>query len=78
MVTKGLAGLVRQAIKENVFKGVKVGIREVESSVLQFADNTLFMCKDSYANVFTLKAILRCYELVLGLKITFTSQCYQV
>jgi len=33
---------------------------------------TLFSCeKDSYSNVFTLKEILRCYELASGLKINF-------
>ena len=30
-----------------------------------------FMCENSYTNIFTIKAILRCYELVSGLKINF-------
>jgi len=29
------------------------------------------MCEDSFSNVFTLKAILRCYELASKLKINF-------
>jgi len=70
MVAEGLAGLVRQTIKVNVLEGVKVGM-EVELSVLQFADDTLFMCEDSYTNVFTMKVIFRCCELASGLKINF-------
>jgi len=31
--------------------------------MLQFVDDTMFMCEDSYNNVFTIKAILRCYEI---------------
>jgi len=39
--------------------------------MLQFADDTLFMCEDSYYNVVTIKAILKGYELASGLKINF-------
>jgi len=48
-----------------------VGRSEIECCMLQFADDTLFMCEDSYANIFTIKFILRCYELASGLKINF-------
>ena len=40
-------------------------------SILQFADDTVFFCEDSYTNVVTLKFILRGYELASGLKINF-------
>jgi len=66
VVAKGLSGLVRQTIKANLLVGIKVGRKEVEASVLQFANDTLFLCEDSYYNVFTIKAILRCYELASG------------
>ena len=71
MVAEGLAGLVRQASKQNMLTGVKVGRREIVCSMLQFADDTLFLCEDSFLNVFTIKTILRCFELVSGLKINF-------
>jgi len=48
-----------------------VGRSEIEWCILQFADDTLFICEDSYANIFTIKFILRCYELASGLKINF-------
>lgn len=48
-----------------------MGRNEVEACVLQFADDNLFMCEDSFSNVLSLKAILRCFELVSGLKVNF-------
>ena len=71
VVVEGLAGLVRQATKQNMLTGVKVGRKEIVCSMLQFADDTLFMLEDSFSNVFTVKTILRCFELVSGLKINF-------
>jgi len=71
IVAEGLAGLVRKAIKENLLRGVKVGRTEIECCMLQFVDDTLFMCEDSYSNIFTIKAILRVFELAFGLKVNF-------
>jgi len=71
VAAEGLAGLVRQASKQNMITGVKVGRKQIECCMLQFADNALFMCEDSFSNVFTIKTILRCFELVSGLKINF-------
>jgi len=71
VVTEGLIGLVRQALRANMLVGIKVGRKEVEANVLQFADDMIFLCEDSYSNVFTIKAILRYYELASGLKISF-------
>ena len=71
VVVEGLAGLVRQATKQNMLTGVKVGRKEIVCSMLQFADDTLFTIEDSFSNVFTVKMILRCFELVSRLKINF-------
>ena len=71
VVAEGLAGLVRQALKVNLLTGLKIGRHEVEMSILQFADDTLFLCEDTLGNVLTLKAILRGFELASGLKINF-------
>jgi len=62
---------VRQDQKSNLLQGVKVGRHNVEVCMLQFADDTLFLCEDDYGNVIVIKAILRCYELASGLKIKF-------
>jgi len=71
VVAEGLAGLVRSTSKENLLRGVKVGRNEIECSMLQFANDTLFMCEDSFSNVFTIQAILRMFELAYGLKVNF-------
>jgi len=71
IVVEGLAGLVRSALKENPIRGVRVGKAEVECCMLQFADDTLLMCEDSYDNIFTIKVILRIFELASGLKVNF-------
>jgi len=71
IVVEGLTELVRQMIKFNKLAGIKVGRNKVEICTLQFADDTLFLCEDSFSNIFNIKAILRCYELASGLKINF-------
>ena len=71
VVAEGLAGLVRQALRTDVLRGLKVGRNSVECCLLQFADDTLFMCEDSFDSIFAIKAILRCYEIVSGLKVNF-------
>lgn len=71
VVVEGLSRLVRQAIKSNMLTRVKMGRDEVDSCLLQFVDDTVFMCEDLFSNVFTLKAILRCFKLASRLKINF-------
>jgi len=48
-----------------------VGSWEVEVCVLQFANDTLFLCEKSFSNVINMKAILRYYVLTYGMKINF-------
>ena len=71
VVEEGLSRLVRQAIKINLLSGVKIGSKEVDVSFLQYADDTLFFCEDSWSTVVSMKAILRGFEIASGLKINF-------
>jgi len=41
-VVEGLAGVVRQAESKGLFKGIKVGRKEISITMLQFANDTLF------------------------------------
>jgi len=50
---------------------VKVGRAQTECCMLQFADDTLFMCEESVSNIFTIKTILRVFELASGRKVNF-------
>ena len=58
-------------MKANLLSGLKNGRKEVDLCILQFADDTSFLCEDSFTNVVTLKAILREFELASNLKINF-------
>ena len=71
VVAEGLTGLVREAVKVDLLTGLKIGRKGTPVSLLQFADDTLFFCEDSFTNVVTLKAILRGFEIASGLKINF-------
>jgi len=71
IVAEGLSGLMREAKSASMFKGVEVGSQRVQVDLLQFADDTLFFCNPSYHNVLVIKAILRSFELVSGLRVNF-------
>ncbi|GKV48894.1 hypothetical protein SLEP1_g55681 [Rubroshorea leprosula] len=63
--------MVRKAEAEGLFKGVKIGEGGMVVSLLQFADDTVFMGKAEVENLRTVKAILHWFELISGLKINF-------
>jgi len=71
IVAQGLAGLVNQATRKNLLSGIKVGDKKVEVNLLQFADDTLFVCEPNMQNIKCIKAILGCFELSSGLKVNF-------
>jgi len=71
VVAKGLSGLMRQALLKGLYKGYKAGKQNVELSLLQFMDNTLFFAEDSLQIVLCIKSILRSFEMMADLKINF-------
>lgn len=72
IIAEGLNGLLRRAVELDRFRGFSFGRGDgVTVSMVQFADDTLFIGEASYQNVETLKCMLRCFELVSGLKVNF-------
>jgi len=71
IVAQGLAGLVNEAIRKNLLSGIKVGGKKVDVNLLQFDDNTLFVCESKVQNIICIKAILRCFELSSGLRVNY-------
>jgi hypothetical protein len=71
LVAEGFAGLMRSAVDKNLFKGFSVGTNGVVVSHLQYADDTICIGEASMENLWTLKAILRGFELASGLKVNF-------
>jgi hypothetical protein len=74
-VAEGFAGLMRGAVEKNLFKGFGVGPENLIVSHLQYADDTLCIGEATMENLWTLKAILRGFELASGLKVNFSKSC---
>ncbi|MCI14830.1 LINE-1 reverse transcriptase like, partial [Trifolium medium] len=72
---EGFAGVMRSAVLKGLFKGFDVGDDGLVVSHLQYADDTLCIGEASYENLWTLKAILRGFELSSGLKVNFWKSC---
>lgn len=66
VVAEGLNGMLKRAV--NTFGS----LNPLSVSLLQFADDTLFIGKASIQNAVLLKCILRCFELISGLKVNFS------
>ena len=62
---------MREATRIGVLEGVRVGQNGVEVSLLQFADDTLFVCQPKYQSILAIKVILRSFKVVLSLKVNF-------
>ena len=78
IVAKGLTGLMREAIKKQLYDEFLVGEKSVPVSILQYADNTIFFGEATMQNVKTIKSILRAFELSSGLKINYGKSSFGV
>ncbi|GAU30676.1 hypothetical protein TSUD_39000 [Trifolium subterraneum] len=71
IVAEGLTGMVRRAVELGKFQGYKLS-DSIQFHILQFADDTILMGENSWDNLWTIKTMLRGFEMVSGLKINFT------
>ncbi|XP_045809691.1 uncharacterized protein LOC123904036 [Trifolium pratense] len=62
---------MRKAGQLNLFRGFSIGSEPIVIYHLQYADDTLCIGETSVENLWTLKAILRGFELTSGLKVNF-------
>ncbi|MCH86251.1 ribonuclease H protein [Trifolium medium] len=62
---------MRKAVELNAFKGFAIGSDSLVISHLQYADDTLCIGEASIENLWTLKAMLRGFEMASGLKVNF-------
>ncbi|PNX99941.1 cysteine-rich receptor-like protein kinase, partial [Trifolium pratense] len=78
IVAEGLAGMMNKAVDIGKFKGFSINAN-LQFQLLQFADDTIIMGEGSWENLWTIKSLLRGFELVSGLKINFVkSKLYGV
>ncbi|GKV08436.1 hypothetical protein SLEP1_g20063 [Rubroshorea leprosula] len=71
MVAEALSGLMRKAEEIGMLKGIQVGKGELRISHLQFADDTILTCEATEESAWAMKSVMRCFELISGLKVNF-------
>ncbi|GJS69334.1 C2 calcium/lipid-binding domain-containing protein CaLB [Tanacetum coccineum] len=64
------------ARKNNLFRGVEVGIDKIHISHLQYADDALIMGEWSLSNAKNFSTILSCFHLASGLKVNFNKSIF--
>jgi hypothetical protein len=70
IVAEGLSGLMRKAMDGGLFRGYSVS-NNILFHTLQFADDTIIVGEGIRDNLWTIKTVLRSFELVSGLKVNF-------
>ncbi|GAU25188.1 hypothetical protein TSUD_150870 [Trifolium subterraneum] len=70
IVAEGLTGLMRSSVDKSLYHGYKVS-NNISFHTLQFADDTIFVGEANWDNLWTIKTVLRSFELVSGLKVNF-------
>lgn len=71
VAAEGLNTIMKRAINEGLLKPSVVGRDKVEVSLIQYADDTLFVVEGSSENAMALKRLVKIFELVSGLSINF-------
>ncbi|PNX58036.1 ribonuclease H [Trifolium pratense] len=70
--------MMKKAVDVGRFRGFKVNVN-LHFQLLQFADDTIIMGEGGWENFWTIKSMLRGFELVFGLKINFVkSKLYSI
>nr|KYP44925.1 LINE-1 reverse transcriptase isogeny [Cajanus cajan] len=75
IAAEGLRLLMSRALDMNLLKGLHIGGEGLLIFLLQFADDTLIIGEATMQNLWCLKAILRYFELISGMKINFHKSC---
>lgn len=70
IVMEGLTMIMKKEVEMSFFKGFKVN-EEVSYSVVQFANDTLFVGDGNRGNLWCIKALLRGFEKVSRLRVNF-------
>ncbi|XP_058203083.1 uncharacterized protein LOC131317560 [Rhododendron vialii] len=64
--------MLERAKDRNIIKGTKLGSNGVNISHLQLEDDTILFCNNDPEEMANIKRILRCFQLMSGLKINFS------
>ncbi|XP_028074331.1 uncharacterized protein LOC114276709 [Camellia sinensis] len=72
VVAEGLNILISRAKDMGLVRGISVGANGLNISHLQFADDTVLFCEAEGSQILAIKRILRCFEVISGLRINFS------
>jgi len=75
LVADGFSSLMDNAVNQNLFKGFEMMKGGMIISHLQYVDDTLCIGEATINNLWTLKALLRGFKIVSGLKVNFHKSC---
>ena len=75
LVAEGFSGLMRDVVNLDLFEGFRFRTDGIVVSHLQYADDTLCTGKPTTENLWTLKALLRGFEMASGLMVNFHKSC---
>ena len=68
---EGFNILFRIAKEKGFVKGTKIEINGLSLTHLRFADDTILFCEADIQEVTTIRRILKCFEVMSGLKVNF-------
>jgi hypothetical protein len=74
-VAEGFSGVMRNVVSLKLFEGFEFRRNGLVVSHLQYADDTLCIGMPTLDNLWTMKAVLRGFEMASGLKINFSKSC---
>ncbi|KAJ9567980.1 hypothetical protein OSB04_003946 [Centaurea solstitialis] len=74
LAAEGLAAIMKEAQRSNIFHGVRLPNESVDVSLFQFADDAVLVGDWNLNNAKNLIRILKCFEICSGLKINL-SKC---
>lgn len=66
---------MRNVVTNNLFEGFEFGRNGLVVSHLQYTDDTLCIGKPTVDNLWTMKSVLRGFDMASGLKINFLKSC---
>ncbi|XP_071700296.1 uncharacterized protein [Rutidosis leptorrhynchoides] len=75
IAAEGLNILTKAATNSGLFRGVEIGADKILVSHLQYADDTIFIGDWSRSNAYSIRNLLKCFELASGLKLNFQKSC---
>lgn len=71
IAAEGLHTMITRVVESNQFSGFSFGSNQPKVTHLQYADDTIMVGAASWENLWSMKAIFRCFELIFGLKANF-------